>query len=116
MSEFYGRMAKYEKSGFGTFMTRDSLANYEEYYDTQYLLTHRLDWGGRTFGCSGTATYLNGGLWQDLGGPALHDLFSPYGLEAIEVYRAPRIPGEFITPAPGFYGPPCKVLVLWTRR
>ena len=116
MSEFYGRMAKYEKSGFGTFMTRDSLANYEDYYDTRWLLTYKLGWDNRAFGCSGTASYLNGGPFHPMGGPSLAELFLPRSLEAIEVYRAPRIPGEFISPADGAYAPPCKVIVLWTRR
>jgi hypothetical protein len=116
MSEFYGRMNRFAKSGFGEFMTRDSIALYEDYYDTPWLLTFKLNWDSRAFGCSGTASYLNGGPWQPMEGPSLAALFSPRSLEAIEVYRAPRIPGEFITPVDGAYAPPCKVIVLWTRR
>jgi hypothetical protein len=51
-----------------------------------------------------------------MGGPPLTELFQPRLMEAIEVYRAPRIPGEFLASVGGFYGPPCKVLVVWTRR
>jgi hypothetical protein len=115
LAEFYGRMARFEKSGFGQFMTRDSLANYEEYYDTKWLLTHKffIEGGAHRRGssCGGDRFYLNGGQFHPMDGPPLTDLFSPGSLEAIEVYRAPRIPAEFMS----FGMPPCTVVALWTR-
>jgi hypothetical protein len=112
MAEFYGRMAKFEKSGFGQFMTRDSLALYEDHYDTNYLLTYRFFTQSNPHrACAGTFYYLNGALFQPMGGPSLTALFSPRTLEAIEVYRAPRIPAEFMSFGP----PPCNVVSVWTR-
>ena len=133
MEEFYSRLKRYGNSGFGDFITRDSLAGYErDRFSTRRIIElHQFQ---APLGCTpGIDVYVNGAPFfvdtsgtRNLGGAtayaqAIDDAFAPGGLEAIEFYTAPKIPGEFSIPrlrgaSTGRYGPPCNVIALWTRR
>jgi hypothetical protein len=120
LGDMFSRMKRYGTSRNGDFIRRDSLASYER---AGMRLSDIIDkhFYRSPHGCGGgTDIYLNGGPYQPSG--PLDDYFSPAALEAIELFTAPTIPGEFANPSlrpagDGFgYGMPCRVIVLWTRR
>jgi hypothetical protein len=119
MSGFSQRYSRFAKAGIGDFLTRDSLAKYEDWatstghvmmmtmMSVRYgspLTPHVILRGGPN-GC--TPSYFVNGL------PFYPDAltFPPEMLEAVEVYVRPNIPAEFL-----MGGFPCGVVVLWTRR
>jgi hypothetical protein len=128
MEDFNNRLKRYSNSGFGDFITRDSLAAYErDRFSTRRIIELHLF--RASLGCTpGIDVYVNGApflLEPSSSGTfaqKIDDAFAPGGLEAIEVYTAPKIPGEFSIPrlrgasTGNRYGPPCNVIALWTRR
>jgi hypothetical protein len=136
MEDFNNRLKRYGNSGFGGFITRDSLAGYErDRFSMRRII--ELHFFQPPLGCTpGFDVYVNGApflveLPRDLRtyqemvaalGQKIDDAFAPGGLEAIELYTAPTIPAEFATPTlrgvntGNRYGPPCNVIALWTRR
>ncbi len=117
MEGFFRRYARFSQGGYGEFLTRDSLARYEQW--TQSIghvltLTMMSVWEAHPFtesvmlrgGCP-PAYYLNGFPM-----PPRYPMWSltPDALEAVEVYLAPSLPAEFVV---GF---PCGVVSYWTRR
>jgi len=117
MGGFLRRYSANSRSGFGEFMTRDSIAEYEDWVlSTGHMLalTTMSVWASNSR--SGTVTlrgrcqpryYLDG---MQL--PPEYPLWAltPDQLEAVEVYVRPTIPAEFLQ---GF---PCGVVALWYRR
>lgn len=116
MEDFFLRYARYSGSGFGDFVTRDSIAVWEDRVQTT---GHMLRWtthlvrrveplsGQVTLrgGCQPTY-YLNGILVPYDNVQSL----SPTLLEAVEVYVRPAIPAEFGR------GSPCGVVSYWARQ
>ena len=118
MEDLFNRMKRYGNSKYGDFLLRDSLEFYAKkgYRPSDLIDLHMFR---SPHGCregSGDV-YLNGAPFMPSG--SLDDAFSLSTLEAIEMFTAPTIPGEFISsaiPGSGGFGMPCKVIVLWTRR
>lgn len=117
MEDFLGRYARFSTNGFGTFYTRDSLAEWEDRSVStagMLALTSAPIWDANelsgtvrmTAGCT-PHYYLDGFPWPS-GVPIW--TYSPDMLEAVEVYERPTIPAEFLR---GF---PCGVVAYWTRR
>lgn len=116
MQSFFERYAQYSGSPFAEFMTRDSLAE----WDNRVQSTgHMLQWTARAVtavdpatgeitlrgGCS-PSYYLNGSRvpFEMVQGLA------PGLLEAVEVYMQPAIPADL------GQGAPCGVVSLWSRQ
>lgn len=116
MDDFFDRYARYIDSPYADFMTRDSLAVWEE---RAHTAGHMLQWTSRfvravdpetgevtlTGGCQ-PSYYLNGS-------PVPHDMvetLSPGLLEAVEVYLRPAIPARLGR------GDPCGVVSFWSRQ
>jgi hypothetical protein len=134
MESFLGRYERFARAGFGTFMTRDSIAVWDRrtrsvgdmlrakvpavrsvvpFGDPQapglggaIIIRY-----GRAIGGAVQETCMPA-YWLD-GAPVPYDVVSSYGpsdLEAVEVHVSPQIPGEFTS---GF---PCGVVAYWSRR
>jgi len=117
MGDFLRRYTAHSRSGFGEFMTRDSIAKYEDWVlSTGHMLalTTMSVWAHSSR--SGTVTlrgrcqpryYMDG---MEL--PPQYPLWAlmPDQLEAVEVYVRPTIPAEFS------HGFPCGVVAFWYRR
>jgi 5-hydroxyisourate hydrolase-like protein (transthyretin family) len=134
MESFLGRYEQFARSGFGTFMTRDSIAVWDSrtqsvgdmlrsvvpaaravvpFGDPQapglggaILIRSGRASGGRIAGTCIPAYWLDGA-------PVPYNVVASYGpadLEAVEVYVSPNIPADMAT---GF---PCGVVAYWSRR
>ncbi|HEX7051780.1 MAG TPA: carboxypeptidase-like regulatory domain-containing protein [Longimicrobiales bacterium] len=116
MQSFFERYARLSGSPFAEFMTRDSLALWEQRVQST---GHMLQWTTRSVqqvdpvsgevtlrgGCR-PAYYLNGTRVSYL----MVEPLTPELLEAVEVYVRPAIPAELSQ------GAPCGVISLWSRR
>jgi hypothetical protein len=117
IEDLFNRMKRYGNSKFGNFLLRDSLEYYANkgYRPSDLIDLHMFR---SPHGCrEGSADlYLNGAPFLSSG--SVDDAFSLSTLEAIEMFTAPTIPGEFVSSVFGTvgFGMPCKVIVLWTRR
>jgi hypothetical protein len=134
MEGFLSRYERFARSGFGTFMTRDSIAVWDSrtrsvgdmlrwrvpavqavvpFGDPQAsgLAGAILIRSGRASGGQIAGTCIPA-YWLD-GAPVPYSVvasYAPADLEAVEVYVSPQIPAEFLT---GF---PCGVVAYWSRR
>jgi hypothetical protein len=122
MEALYRRYARWATSGFGDFLTRDSLAKYEDQgIATNVLMLMKMPRVNQFHVVSGGVTvgrscypdyYLNGFPWP-AGVPIWS--FTPDMLEAIEVYEWPEVPPELHIPGPGGnYS--CGIVAYWTRQ
>lgn len=116
MERFFERYTRYSETGFAEFMTRDSIARFENGTQTA---GHMLQWtiqsvrtvdpvtGEVTLrsGCAPTY-YLNGSRVPY----AMVRPLGPTMLEAVEVYVRPAIPAELAS------GSPCGVVSYWSRQ
>jgi hypothetical protein len=140
LDDLYNRMSKYAKSGFGEFITRDSMVSYDNRGMTTSTMISMRAFRTPTQCTMPVSTsqpasdprtdyYLNGAPFipsdtttaPDGLARSISDELAPHVLEAIEVYLAPTIPAEFVTPMfqgeqRRIYGMPCRVVVFWTRR
>ncbi len=134
MEGFLSRYERFARSGFGTFMIRDSIAWWETRTRTvgDMLLAKApqvrsvvpfgdpiaRELGGAVIMRGGRAS---GGVIESVcipsyyldGAPVPYTVVSAFGpadLEAVELYVSPQIPAEFLT---GF---PCGVIAYWSRR
>lgn len=116
MDDFFDRYARYVDSPYADFMTRDSLAVWEERAQSA---GHMLQWTSRFVRAvdpeTGEVT-LTGGCRPDYylnGSSVPHEMvetLSPGLLEAVEVYMRPSIPARLGR------GDPCGVVSLWSRQ
>lgn len=116
MDDFFERYARYKGSAFAAFMTRDSLAVWEDRAQTP---GHMLQWTTRMVRgvdpVSGEIT-LRGDcqpLYYLNGSRVPHELvstLSPGTLEAVEVYVRPAIPAVLA------HRSPCGVVSFWSRQ
>jgi hypothetical protein len=138
MEDFNGRLKRFGNSKFGDFLTRDSLAAFEQdrYALKTIIQSHFFRKPGN---CRDNIdVFVNGAPFlfelpqnKELTyqekisrlAQALDDAFSTGSLEAMELYTAPTIPGEFSGASPirrdakqGGFGMSCNVIALWTRR
>ena len=112
MREFFDRWARFEKVGFGDFLTRDDIVPYEGRGTTAHMLLlsslsvrgvsleGELELRGQC-----TPTYFLDGTLLPFRPEVL-----PQDLEGVEVYTRPNIPPEFYQG-----GWPCGVVAYWTR-
>ncbi|MBW3552205.1 MAG: carboxypeptidase-like regulatory domain-containing protein [Gemmatimonadetes bacterium] len=116
MEEFFERYTRYAGTGFAEFMTRDSIAGFDNRVHTA---GHMLQWVSRSVrrvdpqtgevtlrnGCT-PSYYLNGSRVP-------YEMVEPLGpamLQAVEVYIRPAIPAELGADAP------CGVVSYWSRQ
>ncbi len=136
MEGFLSRYERFARSGFGTFITRDSIAWWESRVRTigEMLLAKAsqvrsvVPFGDPSARELGGAVVMRGGrasggeialtciprYYLD-GAPVPYEIvsgFGPVDLEAVEVYVSPQIPAEFSSGFP----PPCGVVAYWSRR
>ncbi len=139
MEGFFERYGRFSRSGYGEFMTRDSIAAYEGHAtSTGHMMAMKfmsvrevLSGGGQYgqvilrgvtppsgFGPPGVCvpTYFMDGAQIPREAVAEGQvnpiaMYPPEMLEGVEVYVQPNIPPEFLQG--GF---PCGVVALWTRR
>ena len=116
MEAFFARYARYSGTGFAEFMTRDSIARWE---DRVQSTGQMLRWTMRAVrnvdpatgavtlrsGCE-PAYFLNGSPVPY----AMVQPLSPTMLQAVEIYIRPAIPAEFGS------GSPCGVVSYWSRQ
>ena len=123
MEDFLRRYSRFARAGIGEFLTRDSIAKYEDRFPTtgQLLAMKTMavvyaDYqSGRVSlgrGCDGPTYYLDGfplppqyPLWA----------LTPDMLEGVEVYERGYIPAELNRTGYGT-GFPCGVVSYWSRR
>lgn len=134
MEGFLDRYGRFARSGFGTFMTRDSIAVWDnrtpsvgEMLRSRVTAVRRVVPFGdpQAPGMAGAIILrfgrASGGVIQETcipvyyldGAPVPYEVVSSYApadLEAVEVYVSPTIPAEFLR---GF---PCGVVAYWSRR
>lgn len=116
MDDFFDRYARYTDSPYADFMTRDSLAVWEE---RAHTAGHMLQWTSRFVRAVDPETggvTLTGGCLPEYylnGSPVPHEMvetLSPGLLEAVEVYVRPSIPATLGR------GDPCGVVSFWSRQ
>jgi hypothetical protein len=116
MQSFFERYARYAGSPFAQFMTRDSLASWDNRVQTT---GHMLQWTTRAVTAVDPATgeiTLRGGCSPSYylnGSRVPYDMIqglTPSLLEAVEVYTRPAIPADL------GQGTPCGVVSLWSRQ
>lgn len=135
LEAFFDRQARFGNSGFGSFLTRDSLASYEGRMDTSRMLLATVPEvrmvnaeGGVILAHGCNPRYYLDGVQIVRGDPVRQAMvgfvpstpysegmdpelmYPPESLEAVEVYVSPTIPVEFSD------GYPCGVVSLWTKR
>lgn len=116
MEAFYRRYDRYAGTGFAAFITRDSIARWE---DRVQSTGHMLQWTARAVTrvdpASGEVTlrggcapvyYLNGTQVSY----TMVEPLTPTLLEAVEVYVRPAIPADLARASP------CGVVAYWSRR
>jgi len=116
MEGFFDRYARYSGSGFAEFLTRDSIARFEDRVpSTGQMLRWTTRSVRRVDPASGHVTlrnnctpvyYLNGSRVPY----AMVEPLGPTMLEAVEVYIQPAIPAELGA------GTPCGVVSYWSRQ
>lgn len=116
MEGFFRRYDRYSGTGFAEFVTRDSIAPWE---DRVPSAGHMLGWTTRAVTRVDPASgevMLRGGCEPDYylnGTPVPYTMvepLSPTTLEAVEVYVRPSIPADLAR------GSPCGVVAYWSRR
>lgn len=126
MEEFFERYDRYAKPGFGTFMTRDQIAEWEGRTSSVGMMllanvaeVRGVSPGGEVIMRGGR---FSGGVLQEKCIPLYYvdgaqvpyyvaEPLMPADLEAVEVYTSPNVPLELDH---GRF--PCGVVVYWTRR
>ncbi|MEX2529368.1 MAG: carboxypeptidase-like regulatory domain-containing protein [Gemmatimonadota bacterium] len=123
MAPFYRRWARFERAGFGEFMTRDEIEWFEGRAITAAHMLARTTMavryatlqGGAVLrgACARGSGITDSGLeyWVDGAPVPGTPNLAPYDLEGVEVYTRPNI-----TPELNLGGFPCAVIVYWTRR
>jgi hypothetical protein len=116
MDDFFDRYARYARSSYGDFLTRDDLALAERFTASMSDLLDPRRGSVGVRGCGGGGSGGGGGgtLYFLDGAPADSGVVQgipPEGLEAVEIYRRPTIP---VTLQMG--GFPSCVVALWSRR
>lgn len=117
MEDFLRRYSQFAENRYGEYLTRDSLAKYED----QVMSIGQLMWmtmmSVSTASTISSQVTLRSGCMTPRyyvdGLPVPPDMtvdFPPHMLEGVEVYVRPTIPAEFLQ------GWPCGVVALWTRR
>lgn len=116
MEGFFERYTRYSGTGFAEFMTRDSIARFEDQTQTAGDM---LRWTSRSVRsvdpASGEVTLRNGCVptYYLNGARVPYAMVRPLGptsLEAVEVYVRPAIPAELGS------GSPCGVVSYWSRQ
>jgi Carboxypeptidase regulatory-like domain len=114
MREFFDRWARFGESGFGEFLTRDDIAEFEDHAITtaHMLLLNTLSVRGVSLegelelrGRCAPTYYLDG-----MQVPFRPEVL-PQDLEGVEIYNRPNIPADL-----NQGGWPCGVVAYWTRR
>jgi hypothetical protein len=125
MEGFYTRMKRFGKSGFGDIVTRDEIADYDKRGMTTLGTVNMRNTRLReTSTCAppySTDYYVDGAPFMPPDSMAIDGQFPLHLIEALEVYLAPNIPGEFLVPMirePGdrLGKPHCRIIVIWTKR
>lgn len=116
MEGLFERYTRYSGTGFAEFMTRDSIARFE---DRTQTAGHMLQWMSRSVRSvdpvSGEVTLRNGcaPTYYLNGTRVPYAMVRPLGptmLEAVEVYVRPAIPAELASDSP------CGVVSYWSRQ
>jgi hypothetical protein len=102
-----------ERALSGQFLTRDSIARWDNSTATDMLTNLR---GIETRGAGSIwmrncrpRIFADGLEYQLMQGETIDGAFPPHLLEAVEVYVGQNVPGEF-------FGRACGVIVFWRRR